>query len=97
MQGGVVEESLRIDKQLSSQHRDEGVLYISLKDSLCNSEGCLVRVGDKIETDLLVFDYGHLTRAGARYVTQRLLAPELPGLIEDFPVLSSPTITPTAP
>jgi peptidoglycan/LPS O-acetylase OafA/YrhL len=81
---GLVPGSLEMDKLLRSQNFGDRATYISLSDSLCDFEGCRTRVGDHIGTDLLVFDYGHLTKAGAAYVTQKVLAPVLQSAIENF-------------
>ena len=56
-----------------SLHMDQSmhalpINLFSIKDQLCNKEGCLVRVGPDLRTDLTVWDYGHLTTAGAKFV-----------------------------
>jgi hypothetical protein len=56
--------SLTIDRSM----RDLPVLLFSIRDQLCNKVGCLVRVGADMRTDLTVWDYGHLTTAGAKFV-----------------------------
>jgi hypothetical protein len=43
-------------------------ILFSIRDELCNKVGCLVRVGPDLRTDLTVWDYGHLTTAGAKFV-----------------------------
>jgi hypothetical protein len=83
-QVGLGLDSLEMDHQLRSQSFGDRVTYISLQDHLCDSEGCLTRVGDRLEKDLLVYDYGHLTRHGAEYITRLALAPILERLIQDF-------------
>jgi peptidoglycan/LPS O-acetylase OafA/YrhL len=65
---GLVPESLQIDATLKSTSARFGVPYYSLQDQLCSSRGCLTRVGDQLPDDLIVFDDGHLTTAGARYL-----------------------------
>jgi hypothetical protein len=35
---------------------------------LCQPQGCLTQVGEQLPNDLIVYDYGHLTRAGSEYV-----------------------------
>ena len=44
------------------------VHLFSIRDQLCNKVGCLVRLGPDLRTDLTVWDYGHLTTAGAKFV-----------------------------
>ena len=51
-----------------------GVTFISMDDLLCNEKGCLTMVGPKLETDLIVWDYGHLTPSGALFVSKILFA-----------------------
>ena len=48
--------------------------YISLKHLLCDTEGCITTVGDDIENDLIVWDYGHLTTNGAKYIVDNILS-----------------------
>ncbi len=72
---GVTPESLAIDERLKGKDLGDGVTYVSLRDFLCNDEGCLTSVGADETKDLVVFDYGHLTAEGARYVTERKLGP----------------------
>ena len=50
------------------------VTYFSLKDVLCQQQGCLTQVGEQLPDDLIVHDYGHLTQAGSQYVINNGLA-----------------------
>jgi peptidoglycan/LPS O-acetylase OafA/YrhL len=65
---GLVPESLRIDASMSAASEKLGVPYYSVKNQLCNAQGCLVRVGNRLPDELIVFDDGHLTVSGARYL-----------------------------
>jgi len=49
------------------------VYYRSIDDLLCVNDSCRVTVGPNLKTDLIVWDYGHLTEAGSRYVVEKLL------------------------
>jgi peptidoglycan/LPS O-acetylase OafA/YrhL len=50
-----------------------GIEYISVFDTLCDAEGCLVRVPyDESHDDLVQFDTEHLTAAGSRYVVNAI-------------------------
>ena len=40
-------------------------------DQLCNNNGCLAKVDDK--NTPLVFDYGHLSLKGSKYVVENLM------------------------
>jgi peptidoglycan/LPS O-acetylase OafA/YrhL len=65
---GVAKQSLEMDALMRTWTLPPGYRYFSVKDSLCNVDGCLTRVGDNLATDLVVWDYGHLTQAGSDYV-----------------------------
>jgi peptidoglycan/LPS O-acetylase OafA/YrhL len=55
----------------------EGARYVSLKDLLCDQNGCLTRVGPGIEENLIVRDAHHLTASGASYVVRSVLGPAI--------------------
>jgi len=61
-----------LDNALRAKAAALGVEYISAWNKLCNSSGCLTRVGD----DLITFDYGHFTVPGAKYLGAKI-APAL--------------------
>jgi len=70
---GINAESLEWDKKFQEKKWPNGVNYVSLRDLLCDATGCLTIVGPDLSRDLIVFDYGHLTKSGAEYVTRRAL------------------------
>ena len=71
---GIDPSSLDWDEKLKDNHYPQNVTYISLKQFLCNEQGCLVSVGPNIKKDLIVFDqYAHLTQSGAEYLTKNLI------------------------
>ena len=49
----------------------EGIHYASILDALCNSDGCLTH-SPASKTDLLIWDNGHLTTDGAKFVVEKL-------------------------
>lgn len=51
-----------------------GVTYLSMDNLLCNQDSCITMVGPNLETDLIVWDYGHLTPAGSKYISERMFA-----------------------
>ncbi|MBH1970618.1 acyltransferase [Moraxellaceae bacterium AER2_44_116] len=65
---GVIQSSLVMDTTLRQLSYSPKVSYFSLKDILCQQQGCLTQVGEQLPNDLIVYDYGHLTRAGSEYV-----------------------------
>lgn len=46
--------------------------YIDLIEIFCNDDGCLTRLGDNLDTDLVTWDYGHLTSAASIYLAKQL-------------------------
>jgi hypothetical protein len=76
-QEGVMPASLVEDLKLKGQKFSDHTVFVSLRDRLCNEEGCLTHVGPNLATDLIVFDYGHMTEPGAVYVTEKVIAPTL--------------------
>lgn len=75
---GINRTSLEVDDILKRQHYSDNAAYLSLKDSLCNASGCLVRVGPDLSDDLIVWDRGHLTASGAAFVSNNILAKAIP-------------------
>jgi peptidoglycan/LPS O-acetylase OafA/YrhL len=68
---GVDPASLEMDRLMASAEYPHNVTYFSMKDLLCDASGCLTSVGD-LGTDLIVWDYGHLTKKGSAFVSQAL-------------------------
>ena len=48
------------------------VYYRSIDDILCENDMCRVAVGPNLATDLIVWDYGHLTESGALFLSKIL-------------------------
>jgi peptidoglycan/LPS O-acetylase OafA/YrhL len=78
---GLVPESLKIDDSMGTASAKLGVPYYSLKEQLCNAQGCLVRVGNQLPEDLIVFDDGHLTVSGAHYLLAAGLGQRIDSLL----------------
>jgi hypothetical protein len=74
--------SIQWDEKLRAQKYPDEVTYASLRESLCDGFGCLVKVGPRFGEDLIVFDGGHLTVSGASFVTENVLSHYLPQLQE---------------
>jgi hypothetical protein len=74
---GINQDSLRMDDKMRALEYPPGVTYLSLKDLLCNANGCLTEVGPNLERDMTVWDYGHLTPAASSFVVHSLIAPAL--------------------
>ena len=78
---GVDKGSLNMDATMLAS-RQPGVEYLSLRESLCTTEGCLTSVGDQYPNDLLVHDYGHLTKNGARYLAEYFIGQKIMDLLK---------------
>jgi len=72
---GLNQESIDMDQKLRMRAEKSTIQYLSLQQSLCDSQGCLTSVGKHYPDDLLVHDYGHLTEHGARYIADQILGP----------------------
>jgi peptidoglycan/LPS O-acetylase OafA/YrhL len=67
--------SLSIDRELKTlfSNPPEGILYLSLTDLLCDESGCITMVGDNLRNDLIVWDKGHMTLNGSKFVSNYLI------------------------
>jgi hypothetical protein len=59
------------DRTLAQLSEKAQVRFVSAFDALCNDEGCLTHTPAS-RSEILTFDYGHLTPEGARFVAQLL-------------------------
>lgn len=64
-------ETLELDKTLQEVSSHLGVTYVSAHQLLCDSHGCLVRVGNNYE-DIFSFDTMHLTIPAARFFVKSI-------------------------
>lgn len=80
---GLNAQSLSIDHTMSKWSYPENVEYISIQETLCNAEGCLISVGPNIETDITVWDYGHLTYSGAEFIAKNTVGPKTINLLQN--------------
>ncbi len=60
-----------LDAQMRQFCHEHGVQYISPYASLCNNDGCVIRVGQDIAS-MLQWDVSHLTRRGSEYLMARI-------------------------
>lgn len=61
-----------LDEFLSGQADRNGIQYVSVRQMMCNDDGCLARIGPD-GRDLTAYDNGHFTYPGALFVAERLL------------------------
>ena len=87
---GVNPSSLKMDEEMRTE-RLPGVQYLSLRDALCTSQGCLTNVGSQYPADLLVHDYGHLTKNGASYLAEKLIGQAIISLVNQ---VENPQVNP---
>lgn len=71
---GIDDSSLQMEASLQKAVWPKNTQYFSLQKLLCNANGCMTRVGDDWRTDVVVWDYGHMTGAASRYVVEHGLA-----------------------
>ena len=57
---------------LQQRAKELDIEYISVRQLMCNDDGCLARIGDHGE-NLTAFDNGHLTLPGAVFVSNAIL------------------------
>ena len=69
------------DEIMRSASLETRIPYYSLKGQLCDSQGCLTRVGEKLPDELIVFDDGHLTASGATYLVRSGLGQRIDSLL----------------
>jgi hypothetical protein len=82
---GIDRDSLALDRAMKSFPYPSGVTYLSVKDALCDADGCLTAVGPDLANDIVVWDYGHLTPAAAQYLTHGLIEPALKAMWPALP------------
>ncbi|MGM4932777.1 acyltransferase family protein [Tardiphaga sp. 619_E2_N8_5] len=70
--------SIEMDRKMRVMRFPPNTYYVPLVDALCNAEGCLTRFGDDLAHDLVVWDYGHLTFSGSRWLSMHIVQPSLP-------------------
>ena len=61
----------KLDTDLEGAIAASGAHYVSAYRTLCNAEGCLIRVGDSAD-DLTAYDEGHFTPRGSRTLIEAI-------------------------
>jgi hypothetical protein len=59
------------DERMEAFSKSAGVEYISAWHTLCNSEGCMTRVGPA-PSDVITTDRVHLSDAGSNFLIERI-------------------------
>lgn len=66
-----------LDQRLAAMSREIGAAYLSLRELLCNGDGCLAQVTGRDKPALTAWDSAHLTLPGSQWVVDRGLAPAI--------------------
>jgi peptidoglycan/LPS O-acetylase OafA/YrhL len=61
------------DREMEDLSHQNGVIYVSAWNILCNDNGCLSRLNDDVQ-GLMAFDEGHLSPTGSSFFVSRLLS-----------------------
>lgn len=64
-----INEIVRVDHELEALSRAKKITYISIYQTLCNSDGCMLSVGGDIR-NISSLDYGHLSIFAAEFVIE---------------------------
>ena len=62
----------KVNREIKAIAEASGATFISIRDFLCNTNGCLVHVPGK-PGDLISWDFGHLTMNGAEFIASNIL------------------------
>lgn len=69
---GLNSDAQKVDEQLENIFASEKIRYVSLIKIFCQVDGCLTHIPDQ-PSELLTWDYGHLTTAGAEFLSRYLM------------------------
>ncbi|MGB0920741.1 MAG: acyltransferase family protein [Alphaproteobacteria bacterium] len=72
------EEMRRKDAEVSAMAAKHGHTYLSIDAQLCDAHACQATIDTPQGVDLLIWDHGHLTLSGARYLTNLLFPKSQP-------------------
>jgi hypothetical protein len=71
---GLRQDVVKADDDLARQAAARKLIYVDLVRFFCNAEGCLTRLGPRLDADSITWDYGHLTPIASDYLARNLLA-----------------------
>jgi hypothetical protein len=76
--GGIDKAYIELDNKLSSTFPVRSdASYLSITDSLCNSTGCRVYIGERVIEGLTTWDFAHLTPIASHFVAKAALVPAI--------------------
>lgn len=64
-----LQQSYEADQFLESEAERLGVIFVSIKKTLCDDHGCMLSTGNSIR-NVTSLDHGHLSNSGSEYVMQ---------------------------
>lgn len=70
MSYGLSEGGAELDAELRRFATEQGINFISVRNILCNQQGCLTMIGGRLDA-ITAFDRGHLTVPASEYVVAR--------------------------
>lgn len=71
MRFGLVDADRAFDRYFSEKMPQNGVIYISAYDAMCDARGCITRLSNNA-SELTSVDFGHLTVSGSLYLVEKL-------------------------
>lgn len=74
-----INEISKIDQQLLEFSHDNGISFISIYQTLCNEQGCMLSIGDNIR-NVSSLDSGHLSVSASEFVARALEAKIFEGI-----------------
>lgn len=74
---GINRTIFETDIMMESALKRQGVSYVKLLPAYCNSDGCLVKLGPNLATDLSALDRGHPTKISSNYIAEKVIGPTL--------------------
>ena len=72
LSNGIEPQAQIVDKQFEGMLGSQPIRYVSVLQLTCREDGCLTHVPGR-SSELLTWDYGHLTTEGAMFLSQHLL------------------------
>ena len=70
----VINDPVGTQERMKNFKFPSNVFYRSIDDLLCDQDMCRVVIGPNLDTDLIIWDSSHLTKAGATFVSEKLFA-----------------------
>ena len=80
---GVERDTILADQELRANFsQSESVRFVSIIDSFCSGDGCLIFIGDDRKTGVTSWDYGHLTPLASDFFAKDVLVEAITGTVD---------------